>query len=173
MPAVVTLGSSDLYGDLASAPVRLRPTRRRILSTAPQGVKRAQIRATFASTRPRLPARAPSRHAASVRILAVAALLTVAVAACDDGGRVPAYDITVTFNERYTDESLRAVTDIVHEFDPDADLLLQESWPPVLRGTVHTRRIDLCETLLRRLHGREDIASLNCQPAGPNDPQGP
>lgn len=94
-------------------------------------------------------------------------LSVAAITACGGDEPLPAYDVTVAFNDHYSDASLDAVTAIIHEFDPDADMLLQESWPPVLRVTVRTRRVDLCESLLARLYGREDIANLDCQPSQP------
>lgn len=106
---------------------------------------------------------------AAMRQLLAAALalsLAAAIAACRGGGDdAPAYDVTVTFNAQYTEDSLRAVTEVIRVFDDGADIRVQESFPPVLRARARTRRQDLCETVLGRLYPRKDVANLDCQPA--------
>jgi hypothetical protein len=93
--------------------------------------------------------------------LCTAAAALVAVA-CNDAP--PAYDVTVTFNERFAEPADQEVSAVVLAFDEDADLRLQESFPPVLRGTLHSRRTDVCEEILRQLVDRDDIGNLDCQP---------
>jgi hypothetical protein len=97
-----------------------------------------------------------------LRFAACVALAAVIVVACGDAP--PAYDVTVTFNERFEQPAADEVSAVILAFDENADLRLQESFPPVLRGTLHSHRDDVCEEILRQLIDRDDVANLDCQP---------
>ena len=102
--------------------------------------------------------------ARALAFVATAALALSLAAACSPEP-APEYDVTVTFNDTFTDAGGEDVASIILEYDEGADILLQESFPPVLRTTVASRREDLCDELLRRIGSRPDVASMNCQPA--------
>ena len=102
--------------------------------------------------------------ARAAALLAVIAIVAALAMACGSDPP-PDYEVTVTFNDRFTQAGGDEVASIILEYDDDADIRLQESFPPVLRTTVASRRTDLCDELLRRIGGRPDVASMNCQPA--------
>lgn len=105
-----------------------------------------------------------------MRFAVLAAILSASAAACSAADPLPAYDVTVTFNEQYTDAGGAEVEALLLSFDSKADIRVQESFPPVARTTIRTAREDVCEELLRRLVERPDIGNLNCQPLRPGSP---
>lgn len=96
--------------------------------------------------------------------LIAVAVIVLAAASCHSDP-APEYDVTVTFNDRFTQDGGDDVASIILEYDEGADIRLQESFPPVLRTTVASRRADLCDELLRRIGSRADVSSMDCQPA--------
>lgn len=93
----------------------------------------------------------------------LALIVALSLAACS-GDPAPRYNVTVSFNDRYTDAGGDEVSSVIMEYDEGADIRLQESFPPVLRATVSSRRADLCDEMLRRIGSRPDVASMDCQP---------
>jgi hypothetical protein len=93
-------------------------------------------------------------------------LLLVLLPACGEGGAAPSYDVTVSFDADYTEAAGTAVADAVHALDDDADVRLQESFPPVAAATIRSRREDVCEELLRRLRDQPAVAGIRCEPTG-------
>lgn len=102
-----------------------------------------------------------TRGASLIATIALAAMIAVGCG----GDAAPEYNFIVTFNDRYTDAGGEEVAAFIRGFDEDAGILLQESFPPVMRGTLRTRRVDVCDEMLRRIGTRPDVASLNCFPA--------
>ncbi len=94
---------------------------------------------------------------------ATAALTALLLAAC--GGGKPAYDVSVAFNDRYTDAAGQAVEQAIHEYDAKANVILQTSFPPVAHATVHTNAPAFCDAFRQRLMSRTDIARVDCQRA--------
>jgi len=94
-------------------------------------------------------------------VAAGAAAALLLTAAC--GGGKTAYNVSVVFNDRYTEAAGRAVEDAVRAYDANADVLLQESFPPVARATVRTRAGDFCDAFRQRLQARDDVASVTCR----------
>ena len=95
--------------------------------------------------------------------LLAAVASAVLLVAC--GGGKPAYAVSVSFNERYTDAAGAAVEQAIHDFDASADVLLQTSFPPVAHATVHTDDAGFCDALRQRLMSRSEISTVNCQRA--------
>jgi hypothetical protein len=91
---------------------------------------------------------------------AVAALL-ISGSACGGDDRLK-YEVAVTFNDTFTQRAAGEVEAIILAIDEDAELRLQESFPPVLRGTVRSYRRDVCDELLGQLSRRPDVANLAC-----------
>jgi len=92
--------------------------------------------------------------------LATTTAAVLLLAAC--GGAAPAYEVSVSFNDQYTDAAGAAVEDAVHQFDADAEVLLQTSFPPVAHATVHTNDDSFCDALRRQLMSRREIAGIAC-----------
>lgn len=82
--------------------------------------------------------------------------------ACNGSDDRARYDVSVTFNDKYKDDAAAAIETAIHSIDPDADVRLQESFPPVARATLRSRRTDVCETILAATAGRADVASATC-----------
>jgi hypothetical protein len=97
-------------------------------------------------------------HRMTLAVTTAAAVLLLA--AC--GGSAPAYEVSVSFNAQYTDAAGAAVEDAVHQFDPDAPVLLQTSFPPVAHATVHTNNVSFCDAIRQRLMSRPEIAAVAC-----------
>jgi hypothetical protein len=107
----------------------------------------------------------PYPHFMRTRLAMIAvALATITSAGCGEDP-TPRYDVTVNFNEAYTDSGGTDVSAILHEYDSSAEILLQEIFPPILRTTLASRRTDLCDEVLLRIGSRPDVRSLDCQPA--------
>jgi hypothetical protein len=104
---------------------------------------------------------AAARHPlpAVAAIIAVAWAATIAVA-CGSTGTT--YTISVVFNDRYTDAGGQAVSDAIHASDAHANVLMQETFPPIARATAHTSANGFCDALRQRLQPRDDIASIDC-----------
>src|SRR3990172_4143054 len=150
-----------------------RRTQRRMVSTAEaecqanRGKLRREMRAVRTAmaeqSRRRLrahdePRSIVRRGLALTSILAAAAVL---LAACS-GGRA-AYEVSVSFNGRYTDAAGAAVEDAIHDYDAKANVILQTSFPPVAHATVHTNATAFCAAFRPRLMSRTDIARIDCQ----------
>ena len=97
------------------------------------------------------------RGLALTSILAAAAVL---LAAC--GGGRPVYEVSVSFNGRYTDAAGAAVEDAIHDYDAKANVILQTSFPPVAHATVHTNATAFCAAFRQRLMSRAEVASVTC-----------
>lgn len=102
-------------------------------------------------------ARTVSRLGAALAVTVVAALLLVGC-----GGGKPAYEVSVSFNDRYTDAAGAAVEAAVHEFDGGAVVRLQTSFPPIAHATVHTNDASFCDTFRQRLMSRPEVTTINC-----------
>ncbi|HXF51592.1 MAG TPA: hypothetical protein VNM43_07920 [Dehalococcoidia bacterium] len=99
-----------------------------------------------------------------MRILPVAvlgALGALAVAGCREG--VPSYDVTVAFNDRYTEAALQETDAILRSYDDDIDVLVQESFPPVARTVIQSSMENLCEDLRSQLERKPYIEQVDCE----------
>jgi hypothetical protein len=72
------------------------------------------------------------------------------------------YDVTVPFDESVTDEDTKLVMEIVMAFDPDADVLLLESFPPTGRATFTTAASDACAAIESKLEGIPAVGDVTC-----------
>ena len=93
----------------------------------------------------------------------VATFAALVLVAC--GGGKPRYEVSVSFNGRYTDAAGSAVEDAIHQFDAEATVFLQTSFPPVAHATVHTNDASFCDTLRHRLMSRQDVSTVTCDRA--------
>jgi hypothetical protein len=90
----------------------------------------------------------------------VIVLASSAAVAC---GGTPRYDVTVTFNATVTQEDLDEVADLLLSYDGDADVLVQESFPPVARAVIETGVPNLCRTVSAELEGRSYVERVTCE----------
>ena len=95
-------------------------------------------------------------------IATVIVAVLAAFAACKTADDRPMYEVAVTFNGNYTDSGGTAIEAAIHSIDPGADVRLQESFPPVARTTLRSRRTDVCETILAVTALRDDVAGATC-----------
>jgi hypothetical protein len=102
-----------------------------------------------------------NRRASIRSTLALATIpATLVLASC--GGATPTYDVSVAFNERYTDAAGAVVETAIHDYDASANVILQTSFPPVAHATVHTNATSFCDKFRQRLMSRSEIVAINC-----------
>jgi hypothetical protein len=89
--------------------------------------------------------------------------LAVGLVACsdDDVLAVP-YEITVEFNQRYTEADVQSVTSYLQQYDPDGDFRVEESFPPKLRASLTVEGMEFCEVAERELSARSYVSNLRC-----------
>ena len=76
--------------------------------------------------------------------------------------RGTAYDMTVPFNASVTDEDLKVANEIVLAFDPNADFLLQETFPPTGRARISTSVPDACGAIKAKLESIASVGDVTC-----------
>ncbi|HEU5321100.1 MAG TPA: hypothetical protein VFX28_09870 [Methylomirabilota bacterium] len=94
--------------------------------------------------------------------MAPLALLFALVAGCGGGA---SYDVTVRFDESVQDADLQAVERVIKRYDGDADVLLLESFPPILKARVRTDAGDFCAKLTRDLEEMPPVSGVDCTKA--------
>jgi hypothetical protein len=82
-----------------------------------------------------------------------------------DGPSV-SYDIIVPFTTSVTDDDLELANEVVLAFDPNADFLLQESFPPTGRATLTSADPGLCVAIEAKLAGIPSVGEVTCAPGG-------
>jgi hypothetical protein len=99
-----------------------------------------------------------------MRVLPVVALGLVAVALLGScGERAPAYDVTIAFNQQYTEAALQEVDAILRAYDDDIDVLVQESFPPVARTVIHSKVENFCDELRAQLEVKPYVERVDCE----------
>ncbi len=101
----------------------------------------------------------------------LAAAATVAVvtvfAACggsgDSGGNVPSYRLTVAFDSSVTQADMDQMQRFVHDYDPSAEMLLTESFPPTGHVIVKTNTLDFCGKIETLAEAVPSVASVTCE----------
>ena len=81
--------------------------------------------------------------------------------ACEAG----AFDVAIDFNESVTQAGMDAAQEVLASFDPDVQLLILESFPPMGRATVKTADPAFCEMVQAKLSGLAGVRSVTCQSA--------
>jgi hypothetical protein len=115
-----------------------------------------------------------------MRLLLLLVALFAVTAACADEGKTQVngtdFDIAVSFTTEYTQADLDSVADYLRSFDPEGEFLVQESFPPTLRGLVTVQAVDFCDTVVGELSRRPCVSGVTCtehqdEPAGsPDEP---
>jgi hypothetical protein len=80
------------------------------------------------------------------------------------------YDITVPFNASVTDEDMKLANEIVLAFDPNANFLLQETFPPTGRAQLQSDSSEFCSGIEGKLESIPSVGNVTCTPANPNPP---
>jgi hypothetical protein len=96
------------------------------------------------------------------RVLLLLPLLALALAAACDSGATK-YDVSVSFNTTVTQGDLDAVAALLHRYDEDADVLVQESFPPTVRATIETDAEDFCVSIEAELEARPAVERVSCE----------
>jgi hypothetical protein len=98
-----------------------------------------------------------------VRPLTVLVATLIIAAAC--GGGSTSYTVKVAFNDTYTDAGGHEVELAIQAYDSDAQVLLQETFPPSAVATVRSGSADFCDRLRAQLEPRPDVARVDCTPS--------
>ena len=86
-------------------------------------------------------------------------LIAVALAACDG---TPEYDVVVTFNETAAPEDITEVIEVLFSYDQDADIAIEESFPPVGRASLQTDVPDFCRVVAAEIEPASYVRSVDC-----------
>ncbi|HWQ27845.1 MAG TPA: hypothetical protein VNN12_02350 [Dehalococcoidia bacterium] len=79
------------------------------------------------------------------------------------GERAPAFDVTVAFNEQYTEGDIQETDAILRSYDDDIDVLIQESFPPVARTVIRSSLENFCEDLRSKLEVKPYVERVDCE----------
>lgn len=97
----------------------------------------------------------------AVSLAAFGTLAALALAGCREGA--PSYDVTVAFNDRYTEAALQETDAILRSYDDHIDVLVQESFPPVARTVIRSSSEDFCEDLRSQLETKPYVERVDCE----------
>jgi len=86
-------------------------------------------------------------------------LLAAVLAAC---GGTPAYEVTVTFNETVVQEDITETIEVLVSYDADADVAIQESFPPVARASLETDVPDFCRVVTAEIEPASYVRDVGC-----------
>ena len=74
------------------------------------------------------------------------------------------YTITIRFNETVDQDQLDEVGARIRDFDPDADYVIQESFPPTGVANFVAETEDVCLALVQGLEAETFVTSVACGP---------
>ena len=74
------------------------------------------------------------------------------------------YTITIRFNETVDQDQLDEVGARIRDFDPDADYVIQESFPPTGVANFVAETEDVCLALVQGLEAETFVTSVSCGP---------
>ena len=74
------------------------------------------------------------------------------------------YRVTISFNTSYDQADLDDVGDRIRDFDPDADYVIQESFPPTGVANVVAETEDFCLAIVPELESLTFVTSASCGP---------
>lgn len=100
---------------------------------------------------------APSNGSAPASLAAIAILSPRAVG--------PSYDVTVYFNESVTQSDMDEVQQLLRFYDPNVNVLILESFPPIGRATVVTEFPAFCDAIVGVLEAKSYVTTLSCFPS--------
>ncbi len=86
------------------------------------------------------------------------------------------YTITIRFNETVSEDHLDEVGAMIRDFDPDAEYVIQESFPPTGVANFTADTVDACLALTQELEQASFVTSVSCGPQlepGDADPDEP
>ena len=86
------------------------------------------------------------------------------------------YTITIRFNETVDQDQLDEVGARIRDFDPDADYVIQESFPPTGVANFVAETKDFCLAIVPELEAETFVTSVTCGPQpepGDTDPNEP
>jgi hypothetical protein len=83
--------------------------------------------------------------------------------------------VGVEFTADYTQADIDLVTDIIVQFDHDAEVLVLERFPPAASAVVHHDSPNYCDELVAQLEAVHGVDSASCAPYTPStgDPDEP
>jgi hypothetical protein len=86
----------------------------------------------------------------------------------DAGGEgAPKYAVHINFSETYTEADLAAAADILRMFDPDADMMILESFPPQGVAIIESDDEGVCDAIEAAFEGKTYVSSVSCEPYVP------
>ena len=92
----------------------------------------------------------------------VLAAVTVASAfACGDGDGTK-YDVTVQFNESVTQDDLEETDALLRGYDPDAEFIIMEIFPPIGSATLETDAADFCAAVAAEFEAKSYVRKVEC-----------
>ncbi len=74
------------------------------------------------------------------------------------------YTITIRFNETVQQDELDEVGAMIRDFDPDAEYVIQESFPPTGVANFNADTEDACLALTQELEEASFVTSVSCGP---------
>ena len=86
------------------------------------------------------------------------------------------YRVTIRFNETVNEDQLDEVGARIRDFDPDAEYVIQESFPPTGVAYVFAETEDFCLAIVPELEAETFVTSVTCGPQlepGDLDPNEP
>ncbi len=86
------------------------------------------------------------------------------------------YTVTIRFNETVSEDELDEIGARIRDFDPDAEYVIQESFPPTGVANFGAETEDVCLALTQGLEAETFVTSVSCGPQtepGDTDPNEP
>ena len=86
------------------------------------------------------------------------------------------YRVSISFNETVDQDQMDEVGARIRDFDPDADYVIQESFPPTGVANFVAETEDFCLAIVPELEAETFVTSVTCGPqlepgdADPNEP---
>ena len=81
------------------------------------------------------------------------------------GSKPPSYDITVSFTTEVTQADIDATNAVLKSYDAKVSYVLQESFPPTGRATLHTSVAGFCPAVEQQLKAVHGVGAVTCQPS--------
>lgn len=98
-----------------------------------------------------------------VMLAAIAVASAFGLACGDDGsGGDTMYTVDVQFNESVTEADLDEASDLLRGYDPDAEFLILEIFPPIGNATLENDAPDFCATVEAELEAKSYVRGVEC-----------
>jgi hypothetical protein len=101
------------------------------------------------------------RRSAPLRAVAGAIVASSALA-CGAGANH--YDVTVRLNASVTQDGMEEVSRVLRSFDPNADMILAESFLPTGHAVLNTDAPNVCQRLSSAMKGITGVQDVSCEP---------